>query len=216
MSEAPSQFTSTRWGETVTRIAAFAFLLLLGSNAPAHATAIVGKAAPPIELRDSNGEKVRLDAFKGKLVVLEWVNFQCPFVGKHYGSGHMQKLQKEYTEKGVVWLSVCSSAPGKQGYVTGSEANALEKEKGAAPSRFLLDPKGVVGKAYGAKTTPHMFVIDQQGRVIYNGAIDDKPSTKQADIATAHNYPVAAVDAAMSRKQVETAATQPYGCSVKY
>jgi len=100
--------------------------------------------------------------------------------------------------------------------VTGSEANALEKEKGAAPSRFLLDPKGVVGKAYGAKTTPHMFVIDQQGRVIYNGAIDDKPSTKQADIATAHNYLVAAVDAAMSGKKVETAATQPYGCSVKY
>lgn len=200
----------------MTRIALLAFPLLLGWNSPAHAAAIVGKPAPPIELRDSNGEKVRLDAFKGKYVVLEWVNFQCPFVGKHYGSGNMQKLQKEYTEKGVVWLSVCSSAPGKQGYVTGSEANALEKERGAAPSRFLLDPKGVVGKAYGAKTTPHMFVIDHQGRLIYNGAIDDKPSTKQADIATAHNYLVAALDAAMSGKKVETAATQPYGCSVKY
>jgi hypothetical protein len=202
--------------ETVTRIAAIAFMLLLGSDSLAHAAAIVGKPAPAIELRDSNGEKVRLDAFKGKFVVLEWVNFQCPFVGKHYGSGNMQQLQKGYTEKGVVWLSICSSAQGKQGYVTGSEANALVEEKGAAPSRFLLDPKGVAGKAYSAKTTPHMFVIDPKGRVIYNGAIDDKPSTKQADIATASNYLVAALDAAISGKKVETAATQPYGCSVKY
>jgi peroxiredoxin len=198
------------------RIAAFSCILLLGLASRGHAAAIVGKPAPPIELRDSDGKTVRLDAFKGKFVVLEWVNFHCPFVGKHYGSGNMQKLQKKYTEEGVVWLSICSSAPGKQGYVTGSEAKELEKEKGAKPSRFLLDPKGTVGKAYGAKTTPHMFVIDPKGTVVYNGAIDDKPSTNQADIATAKNYLAAALDASMSGKKVEIAASQPYGCSVKY
>jgi len=198
------------------RIATLACILLLGSVSAAGAAAIVGKKAPPISLKDSNGKAVRLDEFKGKFVVVEWVNFQCPFVGKQYGSGNMQKLQKEYTEKGVVWLSVCSSAQGKQGYVTGAEANALVAEKDASPSRFLLDPKGTTGKAYGAKTTPHMFVIDPKGTVVYNGAIDDKPSTDKADIATAKNYIVAVLDAAMSGKPVETAVTQPYGCSVKY
>lgn len=148
--------------------------------------------------------------------MLEWVNFDCPFVGKHYGSENMQKLQKKYTEEGVAWLSICSSAPGKQGHVTGPEAKELLEERGASPSRFLLDPKGKVGKAYGAKTTPHMFVIDPKGIVVYNGAIDDKPSTKREDIATARNYLVAALDASMSGKKIETAATQPYGCSVKY
>ena len=198
------------------RIAALACILLLGSISAAHAAAIVGKKAPGIELKDSNGKVVKLDQFKGKFVVLEWVNFQCPFVGKQYGSGNMQKLQKAYTEKGVVWLSICSSAQGKQGHVTGDEANTLIAEKEAAPSRFLLDPKGTVGKLYGAKTTPHMFVIDPKGTVLYNGAIDDKPSTDKADVPTAKNYIVAALDAAMSGKPVETAVTQPYGCSVKY
>ena len=198
------------------RIAVLACLLLLGSVSAGNAAAIVGKQAPSIELRDTNGKTVRLDAFKGKFVVLEWVNFQCPFVGKQYGSGNMQKLQKDYTQKGVVWLSICSSAEGKQGHVNGQEANALMKEKGAAPSRFLLDPWGSVGKAYGAKTTPHMFVIDPKGTVVYNGAIDDTPSTDKADIATAKNYVVAALDAAMAGKRIETAVTQPYGCGVKY
>jgi peroxiredoxin len=198
------------------RIAAFACILILGLVSEGHAAAIIGKAAPPIELRDTNGKSVRLDAFKGKFVVLEWVNFQCPFVRKHYGSGNMQKLQKKYTDEGVVWLTICSSAPGKQGYVTGSEAKALVEEKGAAPSRFLLDPKGKVGKSYGAKTTPHMFVIDPKGTVVYNGAIDDKPSTNLADVPTAKNYLTAALDASMSGEKVEIAASQPYGCSVKY
>jgi peroxiredoxin len=198
------------------RIAALACILLLGSISAAQAAAIVGKKAPGIELKDSNGKVVKLDQFKGKFVVLEWVNFQCPFVGKQYGSGNMQKLQKAYTEKGVVWLSICSSAQGKQGHVTGEEANTLIAEKEAAPSRFLLDPKGTVGKLYGAKTTPHMFVIDPKGTVLYNGAIDDKPSTDKADVPTAKNYIAAALDAAMSGKPVETAVTQPYGCSVKY
>ncbi|HET9950813.1 MAG TPA: thioredoxin family protein [Candidatus Eisenbacteria bacterium] len=200
----------------MTRIIALAVLLILAPVSEGRAAAIVGQPAPAIELRDSDGKTVRLDAFKGKFVVLEWVNFQCPFVGKHYGSGNMQKLQKKYTEAGVVWLSVCSSAQGKQGYVTGPEAKKAMEEKGAAPSRFLLDPKGVVGKAYGAKTTPHMFVIDPKGTLVYNGAIDDKPSTDKADIVTAKNYLAAALDASLSGKKIEVAASQPYGCSVKY
>jgi peroxiredoxin len=191
-------------------------MLLLGPVAKANAAAIVGAPAPAFELRDAEGKTVKLGDFKGKYVVLEWVNFQCPFVGKQYGSGNMQGLQKKYTGKGVVWLSICSSAPGKQGNVTGAEAEELIKEKDAAPSRFLLDPKGKVGKAYGAKTTPHMFVIDPKGIVVYNGAIDDKPSTRREDIATAKNYVAAALDASMSGGKVVLAATQPYGCSVKY
>ena len=193
-----------------------ACLVLLGSTSMANAAATVGKPAPAFQLLDANGERVRLDSYKGKFVVLEWVNFECPFVGKHYGSGNMQDLQKKYTEKGVTWLSICSSAPGKQGHVSGKEAKELVVEKNASPSRFLLDPKGAVGKAYGAKTTPHMFVIDPKGRLVYNGAIDDRPSTKPADVEGAKNYLVAALDAALAGKRVEIAATQPYGCSVKY
>ncbi|HEU4723803.1 MAG TPA: thioredoxin family protein, partial [Candidatus Eisenbacteria bacterium] len=193
-----------------------ASLLLLLPAVQADAAAVVGKPAPALELVDANGDRVRLDSFKGKVVVLEWVNFQCPFVGKHYGSGNMQSLQKKYTEKGVVWLSVCSSAPGKQGHVTGAEAKAAMEERGAAPSRFLLDPKGAAGKAYGAKTTPHMFVIDAKGTVVYNGAIDDRPSTKLADVEGAKSYVSDALDATLAGKKVELAATQSYGCSVKY
>ena len=191
-------------------------LLFFGLTAQANAAAIIGRAAPPLALTDVNGERVRLDSFKGKIVVLEWVNFQCPFVGKHYGSGNMQVLQRKYTGNGVVWLSVCSSAPGKQGHVTGAEAKALMKEKDAAPTRFLLDPKGTVGRAYGAKTTPHMFVIDPKGILVYNGAIDDRPSTKKDDVVGAKNYVADALEAVMSGQKVEIAATQPYGCSVKY
>ena len=199
------------------RIAALACLLfLLGTTDRANAAAIVGKPAPSFDLTDVNGEHVKLASFKGKFVVLEWTNFQCPFVGKHYGSGNMQSLQKQYTEKGVVWISICSSAPGKQGNMTGEEANELIEAKGAAPSRFLLDPKGILGHKYGAKTTPHMFVIDPKGVLVYNGAIDDKPSTKQDDVVGAKNYLSAALESAMAGKKVEVAATQPYGCSVKY
>ena len=197
-------------------VAALACLMLLVPAAQANAAAVVGKAAPSFELLDANGERTQLASFKGKFVVLEWVNFQCPFVGKHYGSRNMQDLQAKYTEKGIVWLSICSSAEGKQGHVSGDEAKALVKEKGAAPTHFLLDPKGMVGKAYGAKTTPHMFVIDPNGIVVYAGAIDDRPSTKLADVNGAKNYVTAAIESAMSGKKVEIAATQPYGCSVKY
>jgi hypothetical protein len=182
----------------------------------AHAAAVVGKAAPAFQLTDLNGETVKLSDFKGKFVVLEWVNFECPFVRKHYGSENMQKLQKTYTGKDVVWISICSSAPGKQGHLTADEAKEITKEKGASPTRFLLDPKGVTGKAYGAKTTPHMYVIDPKGKLLYNGAIDDTPSTKVADVPTSKNYVVAALDAALAGKAVPTSTTKPYGCSVKY
>jgi hypothetical protein len=137
-------------------------------------------------------------------------------VGKHYGSGNMQKLQKAYTAKGVVWLSVNSSAPGKEGHVTPAQANALTRQKGAAPTAVLLDPEGTVGRAYGAKTTPHMFVIDPQGTLLYQGGIDDTPSTDVADIATAKNYVQAALDAVLAGKPVPTSSSQPYGCGVKY
>jgi len=198
------------------RIVTVALVLLLAPSLKAHAAAIVGSPAPALELRDTDGKTARLDSFKGKYVVLEWVNPQCPFVKKHYGSGNMQGFQKKYTEKGVVWLSILSSAPGKQGYMKGSEAKGWVTEENAAPTRFLLDPKGKVGKAYGAKTTPHIFVIDPKGVVVYNGAIDDKPSTDRADIETARNYLVAALDESMAGRKVEVAATQSYGCRVKY
>lgn len=200
----------------MTRIMLIAITLLCCTLSRADAAAIVGKPAPPIDLKDIDGKAVKLDAFKGKYVVLEWTNFGCPFVRKHYGSGNMQKLQKEYTGKDIVWLTVCSSAKGKQGYMTATEARDAVKERGIASTRFLLDPNGTAGKAYGAKTTPHMFILDPKGTVIYAGAIDDKPSTDPADIAPAKNYVAAALDQAMAGKPVETTSTQSYGCSVKY
>jgi AhpC/TSA family protein len=184
--------------------------------ATARAAAVVGQTAPDFTLADSNGAKHRLSDLKGKVVVLEWVNFECPFVGKHYGSGNMQKLQKAYTGKGVVWLSVNSSAEGKQGYYAPDKVNALMKEKGASPTAYLIDTDGTVGRAYGAKTTPHMFVVDPKGAVVYAGGIDDTPSTDLADIATAKNFVRAALDEALAGKPVTTASSAPYGCSVKY
>jgi len=191
-------------------------VLGLALPAPSRAQAVAGRPAPPFTLKDSNGARRSLSDSKGKYVVLEWVNHDCPFVGKHYGSGNMQKLQKAYAAKGVVWFSVNSSGPGQQGHVDGPGANALTKQKGAAPTAVLLDPDGKVGKAYGAKTTPHMFVIDPEGTVVYAGGIDDKPSTDQADVATARNFVAAALDSALAGKAVTTAAAPPYGCGVKY
>jgi hypothetical protein len=182
----------------------------------AQAAAVVGKAAPEFSAPDTTGATRSLSAYKGKFVVLEWVNFECPFVGKHYGSGHMQKLQKDYTGKGVVWLSVNSSTAGSQGYYASDKVNALLKQKGAAPTAYLLDTAGSVGRAYGARTTPHMFIVDPQGTLIYAGGIDDTPSTDQADIATAKNYVSKALDEALAGKPVTTASSQAYGCSVKY
>ena len=198
----------------VVMIASLAFVGAPASDA--HAAAVVGKAAPAFSLTDMDGKTVKLADFKGKFVVLEWVNFDCPFVRKHYGSENMQQLQKTYTGKDVVWITICSSAPGKQGHLTADEAKEATKERGATPTEFLLDPKGVTGRAYGAKTTPHMYVIDPKGKLLYNGAIDDMPSTKVADVPNSKNYVVAALDAAMAGKPVENATTKPYGCSVKY
>ncbi len=190
--------------------------LALSHMATANSVATVGQTAPAFTLTDTNGKAHSLGDLRGKYVVLEWVNFDCPFVGKHYGSGNMQKLQKTYTARDVVWLSINSSAPGKQGNFTPARINALMKDKGAAPTAYLLDPEGTVGRAYGAKTTPHMYVIDPAGLLIYAGGIDDKPSTDVADIATARNFLSAALDEALAGKTVSVKSSQPYGCSVKY
>ncbi len=178
--------------------------------------AVIGAKAPDFTATDSNGKTQSLASYKGKIVVLEWLNRQCPFVRKHYSSGNMQTLQKTYTGKGVIWFSVISSAPGKQGYCTPEEANAFVRENGAAPSAVLLDPQGTVGRLYGAKTTPHMFIINADGILVYDGAIDDKPSTDTADVTGAKNYVRSALDEILAGRPVTVATSQPYGCSVKY
>ena len=175
-----------------------------------------GEMAPDFRMQDTNGRSYSLSNDKGKFVVLEWFNHDCPFVRKHYNSGNMQRLQKKYTEKGVVWFSINSSASGKQGHYSPAEANRLTQEKKANPTAVFLDPEGTVGRLYGAKTTPHIFIIDPEGLLIYQGAIDDTPSTDVADIPKAVNYVELALEAAMSGKSVETSSTKSYGCSVKY
>jgi len=176
----------------------------------------VGEPAPDFTATDSNGQSHSLSAYRGKFVVLEWHNRECPYTHKHYASGNMERLQQKWTARGVVWFTVISSAPGKQGYVTADEENAYVQQVHAAPTGVLLDPEGKLGRLYEAKTTPHMFVIDPNGSLIYDGAIDDKPTTDTSDIATAHNYVDAALTAAMAGQPVQVSTTRPYGCSVKY
>jgi peroxiredoxin len=176
----------------------------------------IGKTAPNFTLPDTNGKKISLADFKGKYVVLEWYNPDCPFVGKHYKSGNMQGLQKEFTSKGVVWITIDSSAPGAQGNYPPAELNQISARDGASRTALLLDPEGKVGRLYGAKTTPDMYVINPAGILLYQGAIDDKRSTDLADVKTATNYVKTALQQAMTGKPVTTAATRPYGCSVKY
>ena len=190
--------------------------VVLSAAGTAQAAADVGAAAPDFSLPDSNGETRSLSDFGGQYVVLEWTNDGCPFVRKHYGSGNMQSLQKEYTAKDVAWLSIISSAPGEQGHVSGAEANALTAERDAAPTAVLLDPSGDVGREYGAKTTPHMYIIDPKGTLIYAGGIDSIPSANPQDIEKAMPYVKLALDEAMAGKPVSQAQTRPYGCSVKY
>jgi peroxiredoxin len=180
------------------------------------AAAKVGDAAPDFSATASSGKTYRLSSNLGKYVVLEWHNNGCPYVGKQYNSGNMQRLQKEWTAKGVVWLTILSSAPGKQGYVTASEENGYLEKMHAAPTAALLDPTGEIGHLYDAKTSPQMVVINPQGIVIYDGAIDDKPTTDLADVPGATNYVNLALEEAMAGKKIETPATRPYGCSVKY
>lgn len=190
--------------------------LSLVVSAPAHAAPELGKPAPDFTATDTNGKEHKLSDFKGKLVVLEWTNPDCPFVKKHYVSKNMQGLQAKYTAQDVVWLSINSSAAGKEGNQTNEQANAYMTEVGSAATARLVDATGTVGNLYGAKTTPHMFVIDKVGNLAYEGAIDDNDSANVADAATAKNYVSAALDSLIAGKPVETAQTQSYGCSVKY
>jgi peroxiredoxin len=200
------------------KLRAILLALSLGLSASLPAAKLKnGDPAPDFTLRSVDGKVVKLSDAKGKLVVLEWVNEGCPFVQKHYDSGNMQALQKKYTERGVVWLSLCSSAKGKQGWwETDAEAKAWRKAQGAAMTALLKDPDGAVGRAYGAKTTPHLYVIDQAGKLAYQGAIDDIPSTDPADVKTAKNWLAQALDELLAGKKVSVAQTRPYGCSIKY
>jgi peroxiredoxin len=176
----------------------------------------VGRPAPTFNGKDSQGKAQSLAEYRGKYVVLEWTNRDCPYTKKQYDSGNMQALQREWTAKGVVWLTVLSSAQGEQGYLDAAGENAQLARVRAHPTAAILDPSGEIGKLYGAKTTPHMFVIDSKGKLIYDGAIDDKPTTEVADVKGAKNYVSAALTAAMAGQPIEVAATRPYGCSVKY
>jgi hypothetical protein len=186
------------------------------------ASAGVARALPPASTApdfkgvDSNGTQHSLSEYRGKFVVLEWANQGCPYEQKHYLSGNMESLQKQWTGKGVVWLSIISSAPGEQGYVTPAQENDYLKTMKASPTAALLDPKGAIGHLYDARTTPHMFVIDPAGKIVYQGAIDNKPSPDPSTLKGADNYLSDALNAAMAGKPVTIAVTKPYGCSVKY
>jgi peroxiredoxin len=176
-----------------------------------------GALAPDFHGTDSNGKTQSLSQYRGKFVVLEWANQGCPYEQKHYKSGNMEALQKQWTAKGVVWLSVISSAPGEQGYVSPAEENDYLSKMHAAPTAAILDPTGAIGHLYDAKTTPHMFVIDPSGKIVYEGAIDDQPTPDPASLKTVqHNYLNEALNAAMAGKPVPTPVTKSYGCSVKY
>jgi len=179
-------------------------------------TAEIDKPAPDFTLTDIDGKERTLSEFRGKYVVLEWNNPDCPFVRKHYGSGNMQALQAKYRENGVIWFTICSSGPGKQGFYEPDALKKMLSENKWSGTAYLRDTEGTVGRTYAAKTTPHMYVIDPNGVLIYAGAIDDKPSTKQGDIEGATNYVAASVDAAMGGRTVAVKTTTPYGCSVKY
>lgn len=178
--------------------------------------AAVGEDAPSFALEDTEGTTHSLSDYEGQFVVLEWLNFGCPFVGKHYGSGNMQKLQEKYTNEGVTWLSIVSSAPGTQGYYPPEEMKEQKEKHNGNMTAILLDPTGEVGKKYGAKVTPHMYIINPDGELIYKGGIDDKPTTDEADIEGATNYVVNALDEAMNGEEVSVKTSQPYGCTVKY
>jgi len=196
------------------------FFLIIGllfiAPSGLRAELTIGQQAPDFSLQGVDGNEHSLSEYDGKYRVLEWTNYECPFVKKHYGSGNMQQLQKTYTEKGVIWLSVNSSAGGKQGYFSVKKWKKEIQEKNAVPTAVLLDASGKVGKMYGAQTTPHMYVIDPDGKLIYEGAIDSIPSADQGDIPKAKNYVSSALDESMSGQPVTDPFTKSYGCSVKY
>jgi AhpC/TSA family len=195
-------------------------LLALIAAAPVTADpgaqARIGAPAPNFTLTDSNGKAISLADFKGKTVVLEWTNHECPYVRKHYGGNNMQTLQKKWTGQGIVWLTLISSQPGAQGFVHGLEANKLTEERGAAPTAVLLDPRGGVGRSYGAQVTPHMYVVTGDGTLVYMGGIDDKPTTRLEDLKTAKNFVDAALSEVLEGKVVSIKTSRAYGCTIKY
>ena len=191
-------------------------MLAVAAVAPAAAAPGIGAPAPNFTVTDSNGKRVQLADYRGRTVVLEWNNPGCPFVQKHYDSGNMQRTQAAARGDGVVWLSVNSGAPGKQGYMDGPGANAFVRTAKATPTAYLLDPEGRVGHSYAATATPHIFVIDRNGALAYRGAIDDKPTANPADIKTARNHVLAALADMKAGRKVAVAETRAYGCSVKY
>ncbi|MCV2348296.1 redoxin domain-containing protein [Paucibacter sp. Y2R2-4] len=182
-----------------------------GSNA-----ATVDQAAPAFTATTAEGRSLSLSSLRGKTVVLEWTNHECPYVKKHYGSGNLQALQKDATGQGVVWLQVISSAPGKQGFVDGPTALKVNTERGAAPTATLLDPTGQLGKLYGAQTSPHLYIINPDGQLVYKGGIDSIASNKVEDVAKADNYVRLALKDLAAGKKPTQATTKPYGCSIKY
>jgi len=195
------------WATVVLGAAALAF----GSSGKVS----VGAAAPSFDAVDSKGKSIKLEDYKGKYVVLEWSNFGCPYVKKHYNSGNMQSLQKKYTQKGVVWLTIFSSAEGGQGYYPNAELNKIAAAKKMS-STLVPDPEGTLGKLYGAKNTPTMFVINPSGHIVYMGGIDDKATPDVEDIATSKNYVAAALDEALAGKAITTSVSRPYGCGIHY
>ena len=190
--------------------------LLFAMATTAGAALEIGEPAPGFTGIDTSGKSHALSDFRGKPVVLEWTNHDCPYVRKHYSSGNMQRQQQTATGQGVVWLSIISSAPGKQGHVTPAQADALTAERNAAPSAVILDEKGEIGRLYEAKTTPHMYIIDADGKLAYMGGIDSIASTNPADIGKATQYVPAALAQVMNGEPVASSVTRPYGCSVKY
>ncbi len=196
----------------LTALAAVALLCA----APAYAAPEIGKPAPDFAAKDIDGKDFKLSDHKGKIVVLEWSNHECPYVVKHYGSGNMQKIQKNALDQGAEWVTIVSSAPGRQGNVSAEEAKKIATEAGASYTAKIMDESGAIGKAYDAKTTPHMFVIDKEGTLAYAGAIDDDPSPRPESVQTAKNYVLAALNDLAAGTPVQTPSSQSYGCAVKY
>ncbi len=176
----------------------------------------LGQPAPDFAATDTNGKPVKLSDFRGKLVVLEWSNHQCPYVRKHYGAGNMQKTQETARALGVTWITIISSAPGEQGHVDAAEANKIAAERSAKPHHIVLDPKGQIGRLYAARVTPHMFIVGTDGKLLYKGAIDSIRSARQSDIAEAKNYVTAALGEIKAGKPVADADTIAYGCTIHY
>jgi hypothetical protein len=199
-----------------TLTAAIACTTIMSFTSPASAKVATGSVAPDVQVTDADGNLRSLSEFKDQKVVLEWTNHKCPYVKKHYGSGNMQATQQRAAADGFVWLSVISSAPGKQGHVSGEKANELSKKRGATPTAVLLDESGDAGRAYEAKTTPHMYILDEAHTLVYQGAIDSIPSANPKKIAEATNYVTAAMDSMKAGETIEVSESQPYGCSVKY